>query len=304
MIALAPLPETRYARAAVGGWLAAMVVAAGLLLLGGRRERPLTRRERRQRLMAMCVLAYIGPLFMADPHNVDNWIRAFCLDSARAAMFTPTETNQTVTYAYDDNGNLVTETVDDGSGPELSKLYAYDAQNRLIYVDPSPADSVQTDITTYVYDADGARVMRSKNGSTTRYVLDRNTAYAQVLEEWNVAAEPWVAGADKLNVRYVYGDDRIAQRRPTASGEKVRWYLHDGQMSTRQLVDETGVVTDHYTYDTFGGEVAKHGSTTNAFRGFGQRVLLPAGPLVRPDAGPLPHPRPVRRIHAGPDVAA
>ncbi len=237
----------------------------------------LTRRERRQRLMAMCVLAYVGPLFMADPQNVDNWVRAFCLDSARAAMFTPTETNQTVTYAYDDNGNLVTETVDDGSGPELSKLYAYDAQNRLIYVDPSPADSVQTDIVRYFYDANGARVMRSKNGSTTRYVLDRNTAYAQVLEEWNVAAEPWVAGADKLNVRYVYGDDRIAQRRPTASGEKVRWYLHDGQMSTRQLVDETGVVTDHYTYDTFGGEVAKHGSTTNAFRYTGEQLDSASG---------------------------
>ena len=42
-------------------------------------------------------------------------------------------------------------------------------------------------------------------------------------------------------------------------------------MSTRQLVDETGVVTDHYTYDTFGGEVAKHGSTTNAFRYTGEQ---------------------------------
>lgn len=141
-----------------------------------------SRRERRRRLLAMTVLAYMAPLFAADPSNVDKWLRALCLDQARAAAFMPTETTEVIQYDYDLNGNLVSESVDTGSGFEPRNLYGYDTQNRLMWFDPEPTNSDERNIVTYVYDADGQRTIRGRNGTMFRYIIDRNRPFAQVLE--------------------------------------------------------------------------------------------------------------------------
>ncbi|MCP4712193.1 MAG: hypothetical protein GY869_26520, partial [Planctomycetes bacterium] len=133
----------------------------------------------------------------------------------------------TYTYGFDGNGNTIRKS--DG----LSATdYAFDYENRLI--------EVQTDASTivYQYDSDGMRVSSGVDGAATSYLIDKNRPYAQVLEEYENGS---------LTVSYVYGDDLISQNRGSRS-----FYQYDGQMSTRQLTDGVGDVTDTYVYDGFG----------------------------------------------------
>jgi RHS repeat-associated protein len=53
----------------------------------------------------------------------------------------------------------------------------------------------------------------------------------------------------------------ISQRR----NGQTRYHHFDGQGSTRALTDESGTVTDTYTYTAFGEPVASTGTTTNPF---------------------------------------
>ena len=70
--------------------------------------------------------------------------------------------------------------------------------------------------------------------------MDKNRDYAQVLEE--------IDGNVQTQVSYIYGDDLISQKRSS-----LKSYFHyDGQLSTRQLTNNTEQITDTYTYDAFG----------------------------------------------------
>ncbi len=110
-------------------------------------------------------------------------------------------------------------------------------------------------------------------GATTWHLTDKNRPYAQVLTETDAAT-----GA--LRVRYTYGDDLISQTRPDpadphANPPATRYYLYDGQMSTRQLTDAAPgaatAVTDTYTYDAYGNLLAETGETLNAYRYTGEQ---------------------------------
>src|SRR5205823_2926150 len=109
-------------------------------------------------------------------------------------------------------------------------------------------------ILNFAYDVDGIRVAKTSTGATTRYIVDKNRQYAQVLEERGLA--------NFLKVRYALGDDLISQDR---GGSGERFYHFDGQMSTRQLSDANGQVTDTYVYDAYGVMTGSTGSTVNQF---------------------------------------
>jgi RHS repeat-associated protein len=73
-------------------------------------------------------------------------------------------------------------------------------------------------------------------------------------------------GAGALRAYYVRGDDLLALMRPlvpvpaTAADWQTRCYHADGIGSVRALTDETGAVTDSYTYTAF-GELLEHTGT-------------------------------------------
>ena len=77
--------------------------------------------------------------------------------------------------------------------------------------------------------------------------------YTQVLKEYD--------DSDSTLVSYTYGDDLISQKR----GSLASFYHYDGQLSTRQLSDASGQITDTYTYDAFGLLLARSGSTENNY---------------------------------------
>lgn len=112
---------------------------------------------------------------------------------------------------------------------------------------------------TYEYDKDGIMTAKTVNGVKTRYVVDKNRDYPVVLEERNESGE--------LLVSYAYGDDLISQNR----GGEVRYFHYDGKMSTRQLTDQDGNVTDTYTYDAFGNVLARQRTI----------IFIPANSTIR-----------------------
>ena len=111
-----------------------------------------------------------------------------------------------------------------------------------------------TIVVTYAYDARGNRVEKTIDGTlTTRYLVDENTDYAQVLEERD--------STGSLRARYVYGHDLLSQTRDSV----VSYYHPDGLGSPRTLTDSAQTVTNTYTYDAFGNLLDKTGVTVNEY---------------------------------------
>ena len=146
-----------------------------------------------------------------------------------------------VTYSYDANGNMLEEN-DQGT----ITVYGYNSQNQMVQ------NTVGGLTTNYQYNTDGIRHAQSDSIATTRYLVDANRSYAQVLAES-------VNGS--LDVAYHYGDDLISQSR---SGG-VSYFHVDGLGSTRVLTDSLGSQTDGYAYAAFGEVLAQDGVTDNSY---------------------------------------
>jgi RHS repeat-associated protein len=75
-----------------------------------------------------------------------------------------------------------------------------------------------------------------------------------------------------LSCRYTYGLDLISQTRLEGGTPETWYYGYDGHGSVRYLADESGAVTDTYTYDAFGIQIAQSGSATpNNYRYTGEQ---------------------------------
>jgi RHS repeat-associated protein len=146
------------------------------------------------------------------------------------------------TYTYDDNGNVITK-----SG---AASYAWDFENRLVRV-------VKTDgtVVEIAYDADGNRVQTRVTPATgppaivTNYVVDASGPLAHVVAETD--------GTGGLQALYVRADGELLA---VIRGTGTRFYHADGTGSIRWLSNETGAVTDRYTYSAFGDLIDHVGS--------------------------------------------
>ena len=150
----------------------------------------------------------------------------------------------TYTYTYDDNGNTLSKT--DGTNVNT---YSYDYENRLVSADIQLGDTPGQVV--YTHNSQGIRISKTVSGITTRYLVDSNRPYAQVLVETTNGS----------TVSYVFGYDLISMKRP----EGTSCYHYDGQMSTRLLTDNVQSITDTYEYDAFGNLLNRVGSTINGY---------------------------------------
>lgn len=116
------------------------------------------------------------------------------------------------------------------------------------------------------YDADGIRIGKTLHDLITgqftyhvyRVCTNNLTGYAQVLEERVVTPD-----GETLRT-YTYGHDLLSET-THSSLPATRYYLYDGFGSVRALADESGAITDHYTYDAFGVLIHHEGTSDNAY---------------------------------------
>lgn len=154
----------------------------------------------------------------------------------------------TTLYSYDANGNLT-----ERSGPGGATSYGWNDDNRLVDA-VTPTDSI-----SYTYDASGIRQTAVRNGQETRYLVDPNRDYAEVVAEEDALGAP--------SVLYTHADDLVSQRRNANTA-----YFHaDALGSTRLLTGSAGAVTDSYVYQAFGEVEAETGVTKNAYRFTGEQ---------------------------------
>gem|GEM_PF-4051308 len=157
---------------------------------------------------------------------------------------------------YDSNGNTKSAPVSQPSTLNSQQVLGtddYDSENRLKQRTGTNGSTVRL-----VYDGDGNRICEIVAGQIKSYLIDdRNlTGYAQVVEEI-------VNGS--VNHTYTYGLDLISQDQHNAATNSwhASFYAYDGRGTVRFLSDETGAVTDTYTYDAFGTLITATGSTNN-----------------------------------------
>ncbi|MCC8043407.1 MAG: AHH domain-containing protein [Oscillospiraceae bacterium] len=155
-----------------------------------------------------------------------------------------------ITYEYDLNGNLVRVI-----GTGRSALYEYNSENKLVKATVQSGNNVVVE--TYTYDYAGNRTSKttSTNGQVeyVKYLNDTNSALTNVLCEIDEN------GTEKCV--YTIDADLISQERDG----KLSYYLYDGHGSVTALANESGVVTDTYTYDAFGNLLDSTGNTENCY---------------------------------------
>ena len=159
-------------------------------------------------------------------------------------------------YEYDLNGNLIRVI-----GSAQSALYEYNSENKLVRA--TVQNGVLVTEETYTYDYSGNRT------SKTTHRSDGVTEYVKYLNDnsslTNVLAEIDENGTAKCV--YTIGADLVSQERDG----RTSFYLYDGHGSVVGLANESGVVTDTYSYDAFGNLIESTGTTANNYRYCGEQ---------------------------------
>jgi RHS repeat-associated protein len=140
-------------------------------------------------------------------------------------------------YTYDAAGNMTA----DGN-----HTYTYDAENRLTTVDGGAT-------ATYVYDAEGQRVLKTTGGVTTAYLYD---------PAGNVVAE--TNGGDTLNIGYAYAGSQLVAEYKNSTA----YFIHKDHLgSTRVMTAMDDSVYDSMDYMPYGEQIAGDTGTTHKFTG-------------------------------------
>lgn len=172
--------------------------------------------------------------------------------SPRVSTYTANALNQYtqvagVAFTYDANGNLTS----DGK-----QTYRYDAQNRLLVVEPvaPAAGAVRAE---FAYDARNRAVARTycTLGKAGAWVLNPDDSRALTYDSaWNLLAERTRNGAQVGE--YIHGQqtDEVlrAELKPYNLPLTACYPLQDGLVSVVALANDSGKVTERFRYSTYG----------------------------------------------------
>jgi RHS repeat-associated protein len=156
-------------------------------------------------------------------------------------------------YTYDSNGNRLRDSRTVTGQGTSTYDFAYDLEDRL-----TRALVNLSEVASYAYFSDGARIRRTDLGTPTFFLYDFRdfNGYNDMLEEYD--------SAGNRVARYVHGpgiDEPLAMERGGA------WYYYhfDGLGSVTMLTRADKTVANRYTYDDFGGFRSKTEAVTNVY---------------------------------------
>ncbi len=175
----------------------------------------------------------------------------------------------TDTLTYDDDGNL-SSIISSGA----TKVYKYNAENRLIAVEPSTPINGDKKV-EFVYDYMGRRVQKKVYiFESSAYSLQSIHLY--VYDGWNMIQE--MNGTGAVQKAYIWGLD-LNQSLQDAGGVggllsvvdsgEIYHFLYDGNGNVGQIVKASdGTISAHYEYDPFGILLKSYGTKAgdNSFR--------------------------------------
>ena len=154
-----------------------------------------------------------------------------------------TKNGATTLFRYDHAGNLLSDD---------KARYSYDAFNRTTQV-----ETFDGNIQLNRYDAEGLRHEMEENGSLVQFIFNQDR---EVIAEQN-----------SLGItRYIRSSELIA--RNTDAARTYYHYVSDEMGSTTHIVDEDGIVLNHYDYDAWGNLTAQEEAVPNRFKFTGQQL--------------------------------
>ncbi len=169
----------------------------------------------------------------------------------------------TFTYDYDDEGNTIRRmNIATGEVRE----FTYDHRNRLVRVtDRVGEGGVVTQEVEFTYDALNRRIAKMVDADGAGAALPRATHFVYDREDVIldfVDVDDTGPSTPVLAARYLHGpgvDMVLAQENYDGAGNStsVLWLLTDHLGTTRDLVDSSGGVVNHLTYDSFGKVIAQ-----------------------------------------------
>jgi len=187
----------------------------------------------------------------------------------------------TYTYEYDNEGNRVKRTeIATGEYTE----YKWDHRNRLVKVTEYNASDVATQAVDHAYDAENQWIRRTvdPDGDTgsdpveqTVFVHDDNQLVMQFDDTGSADLTK-----DDLSHRYLWGaavDQLLADEEvnslTNANLNETLWALTDHLGSVRDLVDDSGAVQNHKSYDAYGNVTAETNAAVDTIFGFTGKAL-------------------------------
>ncbi|QSZ27579.1 RHS repeat protein [Aceticella autotrophica] len=138
------------------------------------------------------------------------------------------------TVQYDDDGNMTY-----GPLKGLMVKYSYNSRNQLVSVGG----------TSYIYDAEGNRIALIEGNNRTDYIINPEATLSQVLVKKD---------SQGRQTYYIYGIGLIGQEEADGT---YHTYHYDMRGSTIALTDQTGKVTDEFSYAPY-GELSYHKGNT------------------------------------------
>jgi len=143
----------------------------------------------------------------------------------------PAGTRVNIVYTYDECGNRI-ERDPDNLG--ATTYYTYDAQNRVIEVNPGAAVEL-------AYNADDQRIEKEATAGTTKYIFD----FKKLLQETDGMDDTTALYTGTLKDEF---GDLVSQFREDASG----FYQYDATGSASELTDASAAVKNLYVFEAFG----------------------------------------------------
>lgn len=152
-------------------------------------------------------------------------------------------------YGFDANGNLILRT-DLASGDETH--YSYNAFDQLVSVELQNDLGMTLSFTEYAYDAMGRRIMKTVDGTVTRYVHQNQRVVATY------------DGTDTLLATYLHGPEPNMPLSMGTMGEQFVFHS-DPVGSVIAISDRLGSLQNEYRYDSFGRVVGRVETLDNPF---------------------------------------